>query len=81
MKHIKIQKQRKFREYLYNNEGRYIGYIYMDFEGDYLFRPSLRLGVVISPVLGKGKCLKEIAERLEELNYGKDSNKCKEVKK
>lgn len=51
-------------EYVYFEDHK-MGYIYFDGE-EYYFRPPV---FFISWRLGKGKCLKEVAERLIELNY------------
>ena len=64
-KSIEIRNRKRFREYIYV-DGDYIGKIVKDFEGDYLFKPSW---FATRYKLGKGKCLKEISERLIELNY------------
>ncbi len=50
--------------YSEKNHGK-IGHIYFDGE-DYWFKPVF---FFTSWKLGKGKCLKEVAERLIELNY------------
>ena len=69
---IEIRKQYRKRtiECIYSSDedGNYLGKIIRDKEGDYLFVPTT---CYTKHRLGKGKCLKEIAERLIELNYPK----------
>ena len=66
-KAITIEEKSTFKEVIYSG-GSYVGYIYCDEEGDYLFKAPIFFN---SKSLGRGKVLKEVAERLIELNYGK----------
>ena len=68
---IEIKFIRKFKEYIYS-EGDYIGKIIVDSDGDYLFKSTI---FFTSRMLGRGKVLKKIAERLIKLNYGKEVRK------
>ena len=64
---IIIENSRKFKEYVYSRDNKaYMGYIYKNCYGNYFFRKGFFVGN-----LGLGKCLKDIAERLIELNYKK----------
>ena len=63
---IKIRKEKHFVEYIFDSSNNYIGKIIIDEDRDYIFKKGFLED------LGKGKCLKEIAERLIELNYTKE---------
>ena len=66
---IKFQKkyEKSIIEYVYSEkDGDCIGYIWIDGDGDYLYKPYY---FFLSRRMGKGKAMKEIAERLIQLNY------------
>ena len=59
-------------EHIYSKDDGYVGKIVRDKDGEYVLRISLfRRMFFLSQTLGRGYVLKEIAERLIELNYAK----------